>query len=48
MQPDKTAVGSDVAIDPDAAVGPERNSAIGARSDLNNFEALQINFERGD
>lgn len=48
IQPDEPAVDSNVAMNGDSAVSPERNTAIRARSDSRNFGALQINFERGD
>lgn len=48
MQPDRAAIGSDAADAADVAISLERNLAITARSDSDNFGALQINFERGD
>lgn len=48
IQHDRAAIGSDAADVSDVSVGLERNLAITARSDSENFGALQINFERGD
>lgn len=49
MQPNRAAIGSNAAdaVDAaDAAVSLERKLAITARSDSENFGALQMNFER--
>ncbi len=48
MQHDRAAIGSDAANTAGVSVSLERNLAITARSDSDNFGALQINFERGD
>lgn len=48
MQHDGAAIGSDAANAADVSVSLERKLAITARSDSDNFGALQINFERGD
>lgn len=51
MQPNRAAIGSNAADAVDAAdvaVILERKLAITARSDSDNFGALQINFDRGD
>lgn len=48
MQHDRAAIGSDAANAADVSVSLERDLAITARSDSDNFGALQINFGRGD